>query len=32
MGDVHLPSFISLAGVFDWYRDCPQQIARAVLG
>ena len=31
-GDPEVEEPISLAGVFDWYRDCPWQIVRAVLG
>ena len=31
-GDAEVEKPISLAGVFAWYQDCPQQIVRAVLG
>jgi len=31
-GDPEVAKSLSLAGVFDWYQDCPQQIVRAVLG
>lgn len=31
-GDPEIAKSISLAGVFDWYQDCPQQIERTVLG
>jgi hypothetical protein len=31
-GDPEVEKSLSLAGVFDWYQDCPQQIVRAVLG
>jgi hypothetical protein len=30
-GDPEIAKSLSLSGVFDWYQDCPQQIARAVL-
>ena len=30
-GDLEVAKSFSLAGVFDWYQDCPQQIARVVL-
>jgi hypothetical protein len=30
-GDPETVKSLSLAGVFDWYQDCPQQIARVVL-
>jgi hypothetical protein len=30
-GDREVAKSLSLAGVFDWYQDCSQQIARAVL-
>jgi hypothetical protein len=30
-GDPEVAKSLSLAGVFDWYRDCPQQILRVVL-
>jgi hypothetical protein len=29
-GDPEVAKSLSLAGVFDWYQDCPQQIERAV--
>jgi hypothetical protein len=31
-GDPEVAKPLSLAGVFDWYQDCPQQIARVVVG
>jgi hypothetical protein len=31
-GNPEIAKSLSLAGVFDWYQDYPQQIARAVLG
>jgi len=31
-GDPEFAKSLSLAGVFDWYQDCPGQIERAVLG
>jgi len=30
-GDPEIAKSISLAGVFDWYQDCPQQIEREVI-
>jgi hypothetical protein len=30
-GDPEVEKSISLEGVFDWYRDCPEQIERAVV-
>ena len=30
-GDPEIAKSISLAGVFDWYQDCPGQIERAVV-
>ena len=30
-GDPEVEKSLSLAGVFDWYQDCPQQIVRMVL-
>jgi hypothetical protein len=29
--DPEIAKSLSLADVFDWYRDCPEQIVRAVL-
>jgi hypothetical protein len=31
-GDLEVEKPYSLEGVFDWYRDCPYQIERAVEG
>lgn len=30
-GDPEVEKSYNLAGVFDWYRDCPAQILRAVV-
>jgi len=30
LGDPEVEEPCSLDGVFDWYRDCPEQIERAV--
>jgi hypothetical protein len=30
-GDPEVAEALSLAGVFDWYQDCPQQIERVVI-
>jgi hypothetical protein len=30
-GDPEVAKSLSLAGVFDWYQDCPEQIERAVI-
>jgi hypothetical protein len=30
--DLEVEKPYSLEGVFDWYRDCPEQIERSVLG
>jgi hypothetical protein len=30
-GDLEVEKAYSLEGVFGWYRDCPEQIERAVL-
>ena len=30
-GDPEVEKTFSLAGVFDWYRDCPEQIKHAVI-
>jgi hypothetical protein len=30
-GDPEVEKPISLAGAFDWLRDCPEQIERAVV-
>jgi len=30
-GDPEVAKSLSLAGVFDWYQDCPQQIELAVI-
>jgi hypothetical protein len=29
--DPEVEKSLSLAGVFDWYQDCPEQIDRAVI-
>ena len=31
-GDPEVAKSLSLAGVFDWYQDCPWQIQRAIIG
>jgi hypothetical protein len=30
-GDPEIAKSLSLAGVFNWYQDCPQQIEREVI-
>jgi hypothetical protein len=30
-GDPEVPKSISLEAVFEWLRDCPEQIERAVI-
>jgi hypothetical protein len=30
-GDAEVEQSFSLADVFDWYQDCPEQIERAVV-
>jgi len=30
-GDPEVEKLFSLDGVFEWYRDCPRQIKRAIV-